>query len=623
MEEKMRTIKYLFAGLCTALMLSGCLAEYQDLNTDPEQLGTTDPRNVFTGATMNFNNNSRSHLTAKYSGVMIYMQYLVSSGGAAEGYYISPEKPNNHPEPYSPAYSDYYSGNGSYGLRLDYLINTVIPKDKDAEKFADVKAIAQILLNYEQWRILDTYGAAPITEAFRAQSDGIRTPRYDLYQKGIDGTPMYEKIDAEVKAAIETLKASDDSQANLGTNDFFYNGDVQKWIKFGNTLRVKMAQRLEKADAAFYNSVVNEVLTSASNLIASNDESCIYQHSNEYNNNTDDIQDITSRYVASAAFVNFLKSVDDPRLPILVRRNGFGDGNNNSTNDEWFETFKKEYPDYKTRWPQYIDRYVGMSANPDSSSSTYQKDAYLTLPYHKEDGTEANLEIRMHSQIESRYYIKNGGIIGNNNMPARAIEGEDYYINQDKMHTFTPVLTYPETCLMLAEIAVKKGSSVAGKDAKGWFQEGVRASMEQYRDWATNMYVVAQTAETAPNYSPVTDAKINAYLARPEFTNITLEKIISQQWVNYYMQPEEMWATWKRTGLPAFKAKPEPAGGVAVLEEIRYTNNTLTIPRRNSLGTPNTLNIDNYNTAIEGLKSDAKYGTDTDKTEGRIWWDVE
>ena len=190
------------------------------------------------------------------------------------------------------------------------------------------------------------------------------------------------------------------------------------------------------------------------------------------------------------------------------------------------------------------------------------------------------------------------------------------------MHTFTPLITYPETCLMLAEIAVKKGGSVAGKDAKGWFQAGVRASMEQYRDWAANMYVVAQTAETAANYSPLTDDKITAYLARSEFSTITLEKIISQQWVNYYMQPEEMWATWKRTGLPAFKATPDPVGGVAVLEEIREAENVLVIPRRNSLGTPNTLNIDNYNAAITALKSDAKYGTDTDKTEGRIWWDT-
>lgn len=217
----------------------------------------------------------------------------------------------------------------------------------------------------------------------------------------------------------------------------------------------------------------------------------------------------------------------------------------------------------------------------------------------------------------------NGGIIGNNNMPARAIEGQDFYINQEKMHTFTPLITYPETCLMLAEIAVKKGGSVAGKDAKGWFREGVKASMEQYRDWATNMFVVAQTAETAPNYSPITDAKINEYLARPEFSDITLEKIISQQWVNLYMNPEEMWATWKRTGLPAFKAKPEPEGGVAFLEEIKDAKNVLTIPRRNSLGTPNTLNIGNFNAAIDALKRDVKYGSDNDRTEGRIWWDVE
>lgn len=619
MNKAMKTLKYLIAGVCASLALTGCLSKFQDLNTDPEQLGSTDPRNVFTGATENFDNCSRGHLLGKYSGTMIYMQYIVSAGGPASGNYVSPAKPNDHPQPNGPAYDYYYS---TFGLRLDYLINTVIPKDNDAAKYNDLKAISQILLNYEQWRVLDTYGAAPITEAFRAQ-EGVRTPRYDLYQKGIDGTPMYERIDREVKAAVETLKASDASQAEIGNNDFFYTGDIQKWIKFGNTLRVKMAQRVEKADASFYTSVINEVLTSPDNIISSNDESCIYHHSNEYNNNTDDIQDITSRYVASAAFVNFLKAYSDPRLPVLVRRNGFGEGNNNSENDDWFETFKKEYPDYETRYPQFVGRYVGMSANPDSASTTFNKNAYLTLPYHKDDGTEANLDIRMHSQVESRFFVKNGGIIGNNNMPARAIESSDYYINQDKMHTFTPLITYPETCLMLAEIAIKKGGAVAGKDAQGWFKEGVKASMEQYKDWATNMYVVSQTAQTAPNYDPITDEKISTYLARPEFSSVTLEKIISQQWINLYMQPEEMWATWKRTGLPAFKDIPNPEDGVAFLETIKDAGNTLVIPRRNSLGTPNTLNIDNYNTAVESLKGDAKYGTDTDRTEGRIWWDVE
>ena len=616
----MKAYKYLLAGVCSMFMFSSCLDEFQKLNTDKEQLGETDPAAIFTGATKNYNNSSRGHLTGKYSGVMSIMQYLVSSGGASNGIYINPGKPNEHPSPSNPTYNYYYN---HFGLYLNHLVNEVVPNHAEAERYANIGAIGQLLLSHQQFLVLDCFGAAPITEAFKV-GEGVRTPQYDLYQKSINGEPMYKVIDAQVKAAVATLKSSGANQYELGANDFFYGGDVQKWAKFGNTLRVLMAQRLEKADAAFYNSVISEVLTSADNVIASNEESCIYHHTNDYNDNTDDIQDITSGYTASAAFVNYLVAYNDPRLQIMVRPNGFGPGNNNETNDEWFDTFKKEYPDYETTYARYAaNRYLGMSANPDSAESLTAGQAYLTVPYHKEDGTEANMEIRMYSQIESRYYVKNGGRNGNNNMPARQIEDIDYEIDWQSQHDFTPVITYPQTCFMLAEIAFKKGAAVAGKDATAWMRAGIRASMEQYRGWAEDKFVVAQTADKAPTYNPLEDAEIEAYLAQPEFQEATLEKIISQQWINLFRQPEEMWATWKRTGLPAFKAQPTPENGVAFLEELRLAGVELTIPRRNSLSTPNTLNIDNYNAAVKELCSDAKYGSGVAATEGRIWWDVE
>lgn len=612
------------ASLLATFGITSCLDDFQDLNTDKEKLPTATPANAFMGATLNFNNCSRAHLLGKYSGTMTYMQYIVSAGGPSAGTYISLDK-TGRTEPFAPAYNYYYTVNGDnfggFGLRLDYLITQVIPVQNEPERFADIGAIAKMLLSYEQWLVLDTYGAAPLSEGLKAQTERLTTPKYDLYQKAIDGTPMYKKLDAMVKECVATLKASNDKQVQLKDADFFYGGDIAKWIKFGNTLRVKMAQRLEKADKAFYNSVIDEVLTSSSNVIGSYDESCIYHHPNDYNNNTDDIQDITSRYVASRAFVAFLETYDDPRLPILVRRNGFGTGNNNKENDDWFDTFKKEYPNYEKFYKGFIDRYVGASANPDSATSEYSRNAYMTLPYHKKDGTEANLEIRMNSQVESRFFVKNGGIRGNNNMPARAIEDTEFMINQDKMSTFTPIITYSETCLMLAEIALKKGSAVAGKDAKAWYREGVKASMEQFRTWATNMWVTAQVNDKAANYNPITDKKIAAYLDRPEFQNVTLEKIISQQWVNLFVQPEEMWATWKRTGYPKFKDQPVPEDGVAFLESIKSAGTALVIPRRNSLPVPNDLNIENYNQAVSALKTDAKYGADVDKTEGRIWWD--
>ena len=382
-----------------------------------------------------------------------------------------------------------------------------------------------------------------------------------------------------------------------------------------------MAQRVEKRDAEFYESVISEVLTSASNVIDSNDASCIYWHPNDYNNNLDDIQDITGRYVASAAFVNFLEAYNDPRLPLLVRPNGFGLKNNNASNDEWFEIFKKEYPNYETTYPQFLDRYSGMSANPDSVSSKFHRSENLSLEYTKEEGGKAMLDIRMHSQVEGRFFVKNGGDNGNSNMPARDIEDTKYEYNQNDLKTFNPIITYPETCFMIAEIAVKKGKAVAGKDATAWMKEGIKASMEQYKSWAITVKVSAEV-EGTDTYNPITDAKIADYLAQPEFQEATLEKIISQQWINLFRQPQEMWATWKRTGLPAFKAIPEPVDGVAFLEEIRDSEETLIIPRRNGLGTPNTLNIENYNTVVKQLISDQYYGTATDRTEGRIWWDV-
>jgi hypothetical protein len=59
----MKKIKFLLIGVCSVFAFTSCLESFQNLNTDKEQLGNADPRNVFTGATENFNNNSRAHLT--------------------------------------------------------------------------------------------------------------------------------------------------------------------------------------------------------------------------------------------------------------------------------------------------------------------------------------------------------------------------------------------------------------------------------------------------------------------------------------------------------------------------------------------------------------------------------
>lgn len=613
----MNKIKYILIGVISLTLLTGCLEDYQELNTNPELLGNVDPRSAFSGATENWNNSQRHHLTNKYSGVMQIMQYIVGSGGASSGIYVNPTS-NARPSIYTPYYDDFF---GQIGLRLRYLVNTVIPLNAESERYQDVAAIANILEAYQAWLMFDVYGAAPYTEGLKLASDDIAMPRYDIYQKNIEGREMYKVLDEKVKTNIDLLQNSSGDQYNLERNDFFYRGDVSKWIKFGNTLRIKMAQRLEKADNSFYTSVVNEALSHPGGIISNLEESAVYHHPNEHNNNTDDMQGLTTNYVASRALVSYLKEYNDPRLPLLVRRNGFGDGNNNTTNDEMFDLLKEYYPNYETDFSQWTDRYVGMAANPDSTNSLWSTNAYFTIPYVDDEDVDQTMTIRNNSQIESRFYVKNGGRVGNT-MGVREKEDQDLYdASQDEISLFTPLITYPEVCFMMAEISLKSGSAMGGKDALTWYRDGIRASMEQYQEWAENMAVPSAMNANSDNYAPITEASITAYLAQPEFQTVSLEKIISQQWVNLFMRPEEAWATWKRTGLPAFKAQPVPEEGVAYFEELKTGGDVVTIPRRSVLPTPNTANIDNFNIAVGELTADPNYGSAVDRTEGRIWWD--
>lgn len=612
----MKKIKNILLGVSVLFLLVSCLDDYKELNTNPELLGKTDPRNAFTGATENFNNSSRAHLMNKYSGVMQYMQYIVSYGGAQEGAYINTTK-NSRPSPYTPYYNDYFS---QIGLKLRYLVNTVIPLDNEKERYQNVAAIANILEAYQAWLVFDVNGAAPYNDAFKLTTDGIMKPEYDLYQKSKDGEKMYKVFDNKIKENVALLQKASENQYDLGNNDYFYKGDISKWIKFGNTVRIKMAQRLEKRDKDFYESVIKEVLSDAGGIISNNSESCLYNHPNEYNNNTDDMHILTYQYAASRSLVNFLTAYDDPRLPLLVRRNGFGKGNNNKENDKMVDLLKEYYPNYETRFPQWTKRYVGMSSNPDSASSDWSKSTYYELPYKDENGIEKTMNIRHNSQIESRFYVKNGGKVGTQ-ITSRDKEDASYDVSQDEISLFTPLITYPEVCFMMAEIAIKAGDSQGGKDALTWFHDGIRASLEQYQSWAEKMKVPSAMNPNSDNYKPITTTEIDTYLNREEFKTVSLEKIISQQWVNLFMRPEEAWATWKRTGLPAFKDQPFAEDGVAFLESLTSSGEKLLVPRRAALPTPNTANIENYNKALNELFKEPDYGDSVDKTEGRIWWD--
>ncbi|MDP4217408.1 MAG: SusD/RagB family nutrient-binding outer membrane lipoprotein, partial [Bacteroidota bacterium] len=149
-------------------------------------------------------------------------------------------------------------------------------------------------------------------------------------------------------------------------------------------------------------------------------------------------------------------------------------------------------------------------------------------------------------------------------------------------------LTYGETQLYLAEAA--QNGWVTGTPAATYYNAGVTGSMAMLG------------SQLGAGPSP---ASITAYLAANPYNAVTgLKQINYQYWVTSFMDENESFANWRRSGYPT-------------LTPVNYTGNATggTIPRRFTYpqGEAST-NGTNYGAAVQGLANG-------DKMTSRVWWD--
>ncbi len=610
--------KYIFGLLTLAVLAQSCKKDFIGINTNPNKLDNVQPQFLFSGATVDLDDASRSQVIARYA-FMNFMQYIVPDGTNANlsAKYCDPSLTTG-PDVGVNYYSDYYTG---IGKSMNLIISNIdaLPAAQ-ASTYAQLRAICVILNAYHAWRTVDIYGAMPYNQAFNATSFPL--PEYDY-----DYT-LYKVFDSQLKQAATTLLNPPAGQIALGNQDFFYGGDIPSWLAFANTLRIKIALRYEKRDPANLTSVLADVqqsnpkytATPYNNLITSNAQSFGVNHSQTYNDDTDDMDAILDNYDAGYAFVEFLKSTNDPRLALMVRQNDMG--SNSVTYNNLLANGNAAAQAFLAQ-PANQVRYYGKHAFPASQDPSYGltgSGRYVPLIA----GTNT-VQLDYLSVIQGRYFVKNGGFTNNASISqVDAMEHTDEtFPDPSTIKMRTVWLTYGETCFMMAEIANKNGGSSFGQTAAQWYNAGVQASFAQY--------ATAGAMVGVPNASSIT---IGDYLTRYPYDG-TLQRIYSQEWVHFMVQPEDAYAMWKRTGYPQFvnyrAGQPTTAGnigdgsGVAYLENLWNGTANLVIPRREQFTITNagsTINSNNLFKAITTMQSkDASYGASGLDTKGRIWWD--
>jgi hypothetical protein len=97
-------------------------------------------------------------------------------------------------------------------------------------------AVAKIWKAYIFQTCTDFYGPVPYFQA----GNGQLTIPYDSQEA------IYTDLFKVLDSANTTLKAADQGRMVFGTNDLIFHGSIPKWIKLGNTLRLRMALRVSK-----------------------------------------------------------------------------------------------------------------------------------------------------------------------------------------------------------------------------------------------------------------------------------------------------------------------------------------------------------------------------------------
>ncbi len=317
----LRKLKYfvplvaLATGLC-------CKKGFLDINTDPNNPTTieaskilpTTQRTLGDALSMDENNGALSAVLAVYA-------HQMSTREEADKYGMTGADPT-----IATPWAKLYSTTANPGTLFPFYgvlqnLEDVI-KNASANGNTRYAGIAKILKAYSYSVLVDVFGDVPFSEANKLK-EGILYPKFD------DDAAIYTALFTLIDEGIADLNNTTALNTKRpGTDDLIYGGNVSRWVKAANTLKLKMYVQIRRVKNV---SAEVNALISGGNLISQSSESFLIPYGP--NGATDDRNPGFYTYYAtqrsnhvSPWFYEILKGYNptifsgnpDPRLPYYI-----------------------------------------------------------------------------------------------------------------------------------------------------------------------------------------------------------------------------------------------------------------------------------------------------------------
>src|SRR6476620_10685260 len=222
--------KLLIATIVLASLVTSCSKDYLDVNDDP-------------------NRPTDENITPE----LIFTQAATGVGYRTIGTAIGGEGAKTELQ-YAQNWVGYMSGTGDFAIeqiettynidfafgdlpwQRDYgvLFDLDLTRTKALAAGEKVLAGAAMILSAKMFQeLVDTYGDLPYTQAFQTQ-----VYKHPVYDKAQD---IYTSLQQSLDTAISYM--SEPGSSSFGNVDVVNHGDQTKWIKFANTLKLRLLIR--------------------------------------------------------------------------------------------------------------------------------------------------------------------------------------------------------------------------------------------------------------------------------------------------------------------------------------------------------------------------------------------
>ena len=519
-----KTFIYFLLGI---FFLTSCTKNFQELNATHDKPSTTTIGPLINGviSTLFLRGQEQASVFNDY----YYPITQLGATTAVSGYVLS--------NGVNDIWNDYYSTLQNMNLIQD-KINAVT----DKESMNNIQAVLYTLRAYKTFRVTDQFGDIPYFKAGKAYTGSVPNFRVDYDPQQL----IYDSLLNDLTWAVKNIKinsnattASGNPYVSLGSFDTFFGGDMNKWLKFANSLRLRYGMQMVEKDPATATPVIQDALSGNAPLIDDGNDVAMWPASlGGY--------DLWVRWWSfssgGAGFVRMSSTmwnmvsdntttagIFDPRAYLFVTTNQAGN------------------------WAPYT---IGVSTG-DGINAYYS----ATDPTQKNDC------------IYSPF---------------------NWYLVRDEWYIPEPIMTSAEVHFLKAE-AYARGLGVTQSlsTAQTEYQAGITSSVNFWYN------IAAKTNDASENWSavappPPTTAQMNTLFTNPKvaFSGSSadaLKKIYAQEWLSFFRQPWLAFNLWRRTGNTPIDPNSNPPSSNTTIYRLPYAQDEAVN------------NSDNYNAQISKM----------------------